>query len=281
MEPFARALSPGLLAWLSEGAGRRLLAALIEHGLDIRLRDDYLNAYEAQSSVAKIVWRARRGIARIEVAAAYLAGTGLVRRDSGYVSIAATEDALEKYVRALPAIRERVNDKHKTPEGRWEADVVRTNRANTPFLVIDRQVQSPGLRKRLDVLAVSRDPDEPALLAVEIKRGVDPRIQLVPKQVGAYLEMLDPDLDGLRADVAESYRRVAAQLAALGLPAPAPDAFRPGMRVEGLVALASYPNASALLGRARKLAALMPRTVWFCRIDDANPRIPPRGEWFR
>lgn len=92
--------------------------------------------------------------------------------------------------------------------------------------------------------------------------------------------MLDPERSGLRADVARSYRLVCRQLRALGLKACDPDLVREGMPVLGLVALANYNDKSKLLGRARRHAGQLDRTVRFCFLDDARPTLPPPREWF-
>lgn len=241
-----------------------------------------MNAYELAAPVAKVIWRPRPDLPRIEVSASYAAGTPLARRSEGAITFAASSDGVANYCRALPAICRTVREKKKSPEGKWESDVVRTNEANTPFVVLDRQLSSGGAQKRLDLLVVNRDSEDPYLAAVEIKRGLDDQLEAAPGHVGRYLSLLDPSGKGLRADAAAAYRKICVQRGALGLAAPSPSLIRRGMRVEGLVALARSNNhASGLLARARRAAGAMERAIWFCTIEDANPRIPLRSDWFR
>lgn len=241
-----------------------------------------MQAYELATPVAKVLWRPRPDLPRIEISASYVAGTALARRSEGAVGFPASADGVANYCRALPAICRNVREKKKSPEGKWESEIIRTNEANTPFVVLDRQLSSGGAQKKLDLLVVNRDSEDPYLAAVEIKRGLDDQLEAAPLHIGRYLSLLDPAEKGLRADVAAAYRKVCVQRAALGLAAPSPALLRRGMGVEGLVALARSNNhASGILARARRAAAAMERTIWFCTIEDANPRIPLRADWFR
>ena len=121
--------------------------------------------------------------------------------------------------------------------------------------------------------------DEPTLVAVELKRDLDNRIQEVASQTHAYLEMLDPSGAGLREDVARSYKLVCGQLKDLGLKAPSPDLIEVGMPVVGVVALANYNPKSKLLDRALADARSLERKVHFCRIEDGDLILPPPACW--
>ena len=282
LTPFRRGLSDEFVAWLSSGLGRRLLDLLVEHGLDVRLRNDYFNAYQAQCSLSKVEWRPRASTARLVVDRAYLEGSELLAfadRDKR-PSFDVSDEFLELYARELRRIRKTVSQQYASPEGRWEERCVRANLEGTPFLVIDRQIQNARPPLRLDLLAVSADPQAPLLLAVEFKRGLDNRIQHVPRQLARYLRMLDPTGHGLGEDVADSYHRVCTQLRSLGFAAPGPALVQPGMPVAGLVALANYNLKSKLLGRALVAAGRVDRPICFCFLTARQLEIPPEREWF-
>ena len=279
--PFARGLSRELLAWAIGAEGRTLIDAFREHGLDVRLRGDYFNAYRANCSVAKVSWLRRKKRPRLEIHRKYLIDAPLLsakgRGDSVGLDLSTTD--AEAYRSSLPAILGAIK-KHIGEEGRWEQRTIESNLVGTPLLVIDRQIVNGRPRVELDILAVAVTADKPALVAIELKRDLDNRIQHVAAQALKYVKMLDPDGAGLRADIASSYRTVCQQLRDLGLNACAPDFIQSGMPVVGLVALANYNSKSRLLDRAIEAARLLDRPIRFCHLDGDDPRLPAPSEWF-
>lgn len=279
LTPFRRGLSEEFMLLLSAGLGRRLLDMFVDHQLDVRLRNNYFNAYRAQSSVARVRWQVQKQNARVEIDRAYLAGTKLLLCDDKIQKFDLSEEFLDMYELELPRIRSIVDTRYASPEGRSEAKCVEANLEGTSFHVIDRQIVNSRPLLRLDMLALSIDTGHPAILATELKRDLDARIQHVPSQLAGYLDMLDPAGQGFRTDVANSYRRVCEQLRSLGFSAPDPSLIRPGMEVIGLVALANYNPKSALLGRALEEAGMLPRRIHFCFVG-ANGVMPPARRWF-
>ena len=142
------------------------------------------------------------------------------------------------------------------------------------------QVQVPDTRRTLDLVGVLTH-GTPTLVAIEVKRYPDNRIQNVPKQLHDYLDILDPERTGLREDVATSYRIVCGQLRRLGRPAPAPERMTPGMRVEGLVIVSDYDSNSELLPRAHRLATGLERPIHLWQPKSGESAIPPSDQWLR
>jgi hypothetical protein len=277
---FQRGLSDAFVSWLRGETGRDLIDAFVGYGLDVRLRGDYLNAYRVNCSVAKVVWQPRRRAPMIEVSRKYLVDTPLLPsiRDENYVRLGLSTEGCRAFRDALPKILGTVDTSYCSPEGAWERDCVASNLEGTPLLVIDRQIAND--RARLDVLAVAVDSATPKIVAVEIKRDLDSRIQHVPAQAYKYMRMLDPTGSGLRADVASSYQRVCAQLRRIGFKACAPHLIRQGMPVLGLVALANYNARSEYLDRAKRRAQELDRPVRFCFLKGERPILPPPADWF-
>jgi hypothetical protein len=158
--------------------------------------------------------------------------------------------------------------------------LVRANTQGTPLVIVDRQVRRPGDpdQSRLDLVAVTTD-QAPMLVAIELKRETDPRIQEVPEQLHRYLEMLDPRGEGLAADVAEAYGTACAQMTALGRPGPDPKLLRAGMPVRGLLILADYNPKSKLLARARVCARGLPRPMLLWMMENRDLPVPVPQEW--
>ncbi len=284
--PFRRGLRDEFFGWLRAGTGRRLIDAFKELDLDVRFRDDYLNAYEAQNSVAKLRWKTGGGV-DLEIHTKFLRDSPLARRPNlnpehdPYARFDVTREFASAYLDALPAIQELVAAEYAKGEGEWEAKCVKANRWGTPVLVIDRQIVSGKPAARIDILAIGGGHSDSYMVAVEMKRDLDSSIQKVSEQTAKYLRMLDPDGAGLREDVADSYRDVCHQLRVLGFEAPDPDRIRTGMPVKGLVVLADYNDKSELLQKAFDLALGLDREIGFCRISKDDLILPPEKGWSR
>lgn len=279
---FARGLSDGFVRELLHGSAGTILHACRAAGLDVRIREDYLNAYDEGRSVANLSWGPRRGVAlRIHRKYLPLAILGDVAgaSDAEYLSFAVDAALAAAFVAVLPEIRREAGG-HCGDEERIEALIARANANGTQLVVLDRQVAFPGQHGRLDVAAVDTTGARPRLVAVEIKQGLDNRIQDVPEQAARYVRLLDPEGRGLRADVAAAWRTTCAQMQALGLQGPSPSLVTAGMTVVGLVVLANYNARSELLARAHAAAASLPHPVYLCEVD-ARGLLPPPGEWVR
>ena len=282
--PFRRGLQDSFFRWLRAGTGRRLIDRFKELRLDVRLRDNYLNAYEAQNSLAKLRWKPG-GAVDLEIHRKFLRDSPLAGRpnlnseSNPYVRFDVTREFASAYVDALPDIQKLVATGYAKGEGEWEAKCCKANLRETPLLVIDRQIVSGKPAARLDLLAIGGCNSDSFMVAVELKRDLDNRIQEGPEQTAKYLRMLDPDGAGLREDVADSYRDVCRQLGVLGFEAPDPELVHTGMPVEGLVALANYNEKSELLQQAFDLALSLDREIRFCHINDADLVLPPEEEW--
>ena len=167
------------------------------------------------------------------------------------------------------------------PEEDVELRLLEAQRQQRPpcAALIDRfRCRAPGARSTSWVCSST---DVPALVAIEVKRYPDPRIQDVPQQLHEYLEILDPTHEGLRADVARSYRMVCEQLRNLGMPAPDPKQITVGMPVKGLVIVSDYNPRSRLIPRAHECAANLERPIRLWQPADAEFLIPGPDRWVR
>jgi len=281
-EDFQRGLSDELLEDLLHGPSRVVLRACLDAGLDVRLRNNYLNLYFRGRSLARLVGR-RRGSARLEIHHKYLAadriGGFVGRRGKNYCGFDVDALFAEAYTMDLDAMMARASE-YVGPEEDVELRLIQGNDSTTTVCCFDRQIQVPGDRRKLDLMGLRAGPS-PALVAIEVKRYPDPRIQDVPRQLHDYLEIFDPDRNGLRADVARSYRRVCDQLHTLGLSATEPTQITAGMPVEGLVIVSDYEPRSRLLPRAHELAATLERAIYLWQPADGQFLIPAVTRWAR
>ena len=251
---FQRGLSDTLLKDCLVGPCGTVLRACRDAGLDVRLRDNYLNLYFRGRSLARIVGR-RRHPAKLVIHHKYVVsdriGDCAGRRNNDYCTFDVDAAFAEVYAAHLDTMITRAHD-YVGPEEGVELRLLERNDNTVAVCCFDRQVQVPGTRRTLDLMGFLAD-NTPALVAIEVKCYPDPRIQGVPRQLHEYLEIFDPTQQGLRHDVARSYRKVCKQLRTLGLTAPDPTQITPGMSVKGLAIVSDYNPRSRLLPRAHEL----------------------------
>ena len=279
---FDRGLSAEFMRELEFGASARVIEEWRTAELDVRIRPGYLTAYDSGRIVGRLTHGPRVGV-RLEVHRKYLAATEAESvaagpESSAYRRLEIDEHGADIYLGALDAIRDNAA-RHQGKEELWEAELLRVN-AGPPTWLIDRQVQVPGIRRKVDAVGPSLDP-EPAFVVIEIKRGEDNRLQDVAGQLAAYMEILAP-ASRLADDVAASYARVTSQIPRLGFVSPDPAFFRPGMAAIGLLVVCG-PNASPkLLSRARAQARAGGLDLALLRFDDEQrTRIGGRSGWER
>ena len=279
---FQRGLSDTLLQDLLHGPSGTILRACTDAGLDVRLRDNYLNLYFRGRSLARIAGR-RRGPATLKIHRKYVVddkiGGHAGHGTKNYCAFELNPAFAEAYASQLEAIINRARS-YTGPEEDVELRLLTRNDGTVAVCCFDRQIQVPGIRRRLDLMGFLAG-EVPALLAIEVKRYPDPRIQHVPQQLHEYLEILDPTQGGLRADIARSYRTVCCQLRTLGLPAPDSAEIAAGMPVKGLAIVSHYNPRSRLLPRAHECAARLKRPIHLWQPADDEFLIPVADRWVR
>ena len=279
---FDRGLSDDLFREFRDGPCATILRACIGAGLDVRLRSNYVNLYCRGRSMARIRGR-KRGPISLEIHPKYVAagriGRFAGRRSGNYLAFDVDAAFAVDYAAHLDAMT-RLAGKHAGREENVELRLLERNGTSACVCCFDRQVQVPGTRRTLDVLGVT-STGRPVLVAIEVKRYPDNSIQEVPRQIHEYLEILDPEREGLRADVARSYRTVCGQLQGLGLPAPEPGRLAPGMPVEGLVIVSNSNPDSELLPRAHAVAAQLERPIYLWEPESGDFNIPSPERWHR
>ena len=279
--PFRRGLPNRLLEDLLDGPCSPVFRACVDAGLDVRLRPGYVNLYFKGRSMARIVGR-QRVPHKLFIHAKYVEGRiGELagQRSGSYLAFDVNAGFANTYATELRSLIRRAKE-HVGHEEDVEMDLLRHNTEPAYVSCFDRQVQLPGIRRRLDVVGLTAD-GAPALVAIEVKRYPDNRIQDVPWQLHEYLEILDRGGEGLRGDVADSYRTVCKQLRRLGQSAPDPERITPQMPVTGLVVLSGYNFRSRLLSRAHELAATLERPLYLWQQERDELVIPPPKHWLR
>ena len=279
---FRRGLSDAIHQDLLGGPCSTILRACLDAGLYVCLRDNYLNAYYRGRSLAKIAGRSRQP-PELKINHKYLIadriGDYTGRRSGDYRAFDVDTAFAEFYAVHLGSMIMRARE-YVRPEDAVESTLLERNDNTAVVSCFDRQIQVPGIRKRLDVMGFLAG-DTTAIVAIEVKRYPDRRIQFAPRQLHRYLEVFDPTQEGLREDVARSYRTVCEQLRTLGLSAPDPTQITAGMPVLGLVIVSDYNRRSRLLPRAHELAAKLVRPIHLWQPAEGEFVIPVPEQWIR
>ena len=267
---------------MSSGPVATVFRACVDAGLDVRLRADAVNLYFQGRSMAKIVGRSRVQH-KLEIHHKYMAGPRIgefaSRRNGSYMVFDIDTGFADAYAEELSTLIRRAC-KHVKHEENVELQLLQQNGGSAEVACFDRQIQVPGIRRKLDIVGVT-STGTPVLVAVEVKCYYDRRIQCVSEQLHEYLKILDPVRAGLREDIAASYRTVCSQLRQLGMPAPDPQRITAGMPVSGLAVVCGYKPRSQLLPRAHQRATELKRPIhlWQPKSDDCA--IPPPSGWVR
>lgn len=256
---FRRFLSRPLLEAACNGALREVLAAIPE-SCDVRIRDNEIHVYARGNRIAM---RLSRKGPILELHVKYVGGTALrecanLRPGGSLARYLVDHHFSQLWEASVVGVLRAAENARRGPEGAVEAAVVTANRDNPNFEIIDRQVQLPGIRRRVDVLGIAPGRDGDVLVALEIKNRLDNRIQVVGQQVSEYVRILTRRTGGVADDIASSYATALPQLKALGRSAPNAGRIRDGMPVIGAILLAHYNHRSRLLDRAKRTKTEFP-----------------------
>lgn len=270
------------MADLRDGMLSPLLKAAIQHGLDLQIREDYINLYYYGLSAIKVMRPIRGGSYSATVHVKYLAGTALPQetgRNDRYAAFDVGPSFVDEYVHQLAAITANA-DSYRTREADAEQRLVRDSlMPESPVCFLDRQVQVHGVRKRADVIGITRDGE--CLLLGEIKVGLNNDIQRLPWQLDSYYKVL-ADGDGrVRQQIAGAYRNVIAQKQTLGTLPPHVAFPVEDPRVECIVILRDYNSRSRLLDRTRDRAKNCGFVIWVVKPAGSDHGIPDRSKWER
>lgn len=280
---FRRGLTRFFVDDLRGGLLHPLLKAALLHELDLQIRDEYISLYYQGLSVLKLMRMSRDGKYRAKVHLKYLGGmrlSGERSRDNRYVEFDATSPFIDDYAQRLAGLTANAA-KHRTDERDAEQSLVRsTLNPDSPITILDRQVQVHGIRKRADIIGITRDA-EPRLILGEVKAGLNNDIQHLLSQLRPYYDVLAGTNGRLKEEIACAYRNVVMQKQQLGV-LPQHVAFPSGSpHVECLVILCDYCSRSQLFDRAREQAKKCGLVIWVIKPAGPDYRVPDRATWER
>ena len=174
-----------------DGPCATVFRACVKAGLDVRLRANAVYLYFGGRSMARIVGH-NPVSHRLEIHPKYVVkdriGEFAGRRSGSYLIFDVTAGFADAYAAELPVLMRKAR-KHAGHEENVELCPLQRNDGAVDVCCFDRQVQVPGTGRTVDIVGLTSKKDL-ALVAIEVKRYPDNRIQHVPGQLHEYLEIL-------------------------------------------------------------------------------------------
>ncbi len=280
---FDRGLSPEFLAELIGGRFQSLALLAASGQLDLQIRNDYINLYHDGASVLNLTERKRPRGYRAVIHEKFLQGVKLpdeLKKGESYWEYEASDAFVEKYLAQLPGIQKNAGRRTR-PEAIAEQKIIAANSEDiSKVVLIDRQIQVPGIGPRLDLVGLSKTRDgRMSFVLVELKQGLDNRIQDLAGQMGQYYEILARDNGVLRQDLQNAYRKVISQKQALGLLPKGIHIPDEPLPVTCLLVLYDYNPKSKLLDRLRPKAAAAVIDLQLVLLPKGQFCLPSQDAW--
>jgi hypothetical protein len=180
------------------------------------------------------------------------------------------------YIQHLPSILSNARC-YAGREAIAEQAIIRANNPLTsPVVFLDRQIQVPGIRKKMDLVGLMA-PSE--FVITEVKQGLDNRIQHLMDQIHRYYLVLAGQDGCLRPEVVRSYNRVIQQKQSLSLLQENHPPLSHQTQVTCLLVLYGYNHRSQLLARLRAASAEHSLTVALIILPEGSYTLPARTNW--
>lgn len=267
MKKFQRHFSAGVFRQVQTDL-QRLIQAVRDPALelDFQIRpDDAFNVYYRGNSLAHVKTCGRGYVAKI--AKAFIAASDGVPEKlfrpwkpelrNGYYQIALVRAELNRFFARdmLNKLRTKIKDRGYSDEALIEQTILAANLRSSQLTILDRQVQLPGVRRKLDALGLIRKETSLRLCAIEIKRHNDGRNdpssnQNVLNQTARYVQICTDRM----AELLVSYQENVKQKSSLGLP----PAFEPVWdcidrnTVDGVVVLVGAGPEAEIVSKLKK-----------------------------
>ncbi|MCE5278068.1 MAG: hypothetical protein ABFD92_07540 [Planctomycetaceae bacterium] len=276
---FRRGLSDDFVAQLMSGHLAPLLSAADNFGLDVQIRENYLNFYYEGLSLLKLSQNNRDVRYRAVIHREFLSDISYpepLAPEGFYCRFAASEAFVAAYVANLERLLANAQP-HAKAEAAIEQRIIKAGCSpDAPLVLIDRQVQLHGVSGRADMVGMTGDGQ---FVIVELKQGLDNRIQHLLDQMRDYYTIMAATDGLLRMEMAHAYRKVVQQKQSLGLLPPAlrfPEGRPP---VTCLLVLYDYNPASKLLTRLLTTAALHSLPIALVELPPGSYTLPPAAAW--
>ncbi len=277
---FVRVLPDEFKAELLAGANGKLLAKMVELGFDIHIRENSLIGYWGGTVLAQfgrhpkgdlVVMVPRKLAEKVELPKRF----GLKGSQCCYKVNDEFLEIFDDQWHHLKTASERADVK----DGPLEHKFMTANPGAAGVLPLDRQVQLPNHRAKLDCVAIEGEGEQ-RMLFVELKSGVSSDIPKAHISLEAFYREATDASGGLKDKLAEEYKNMLAQRTELGvLSKVTPDQVVPGMKLACVVALAHFRSESAAKDRLIDNAAKTDFPLYICQFAGSDARVPKQIRW--
>lgn len=277
---FVRVLPDEFKSELTSGGNGQLLAKLVDLGFDVHLRENSVVGYWGGTVLAQfgrhpkgdlVLMIPRKLAQKIDFPKRF----GLKGSQCCYKVNDEFLSSFDTHWEELRAASERADVK----DGPLEQKFMTTNPGSAGVLPLDRQVQLPNNRAKLDCVAIEREGEQRMLL-VELKSGVSSEIAKAHVSMEAFFKEATDGNGGLRDTIAQEYKKMLALRAELGIPSKVtPDQVVPGMPVTCLVALAHFRSESSAKDRLIDASSKVKFPLYLCEFAGSDARVPKTQRW--
>jgi hypothetical protein len=276
---FVRQLPEALLAELSSEPFRTLIGKLAAAGVDLHLRENSLIGWWGGTVLvtiarhpkgALVLMLPRKSIKRAELPKHYAL--------KGSQACYAVDDALIGALdREMKTIKEET-ERNDTRDGPFEFKFMTRNPGSAGVIPLDRHVQVPNSRSRLDAVGVEKE-GERRLLLVDLKQGTGSELATAHEAMAPFYAAFADPSGGLQSAFCDEYRAMLVQRARLGIPGPDPDLLQTGMPVACVIGLAHFRAESTVLSRFIENSVRAKLPLYLCEFAGSDARLPNQKLW--
>ncbi len=286
---FVRTLSDDLLQEIAGGPAAKLIQKLVAADFDVHVRDGAVVAYWGGTILVTIAKKPPTKKEAAEFPDGVLAAmlprkivekVELPKRSGLKGSLACwqiDEAFLQTWDAQLAALTQE-SERQDVRDGPLEQKFMMTNPGSAGILPIDRQVQLPNHRAKLDALAL--DPENDRLLLVDLRSGASADTARAHEQLGAFYAEVTGQSGGLDGKFVDELAKMMAQRTRLGIPNKLEASrLRAGMPVACLLGLAHFRQESSMKDRLFDNAAKVTWPFFLCEFAGSDARVPRHDRW--
>lgn len=217
--------------------------------LDLSFRDNYFNLYYKGNSLAKVVFN-KNDTYKITINTKFFSDTGAAKdkrfstvRKDDYFEIVLDKKLLhpffqKKYINQFISNIRKVN---YGEEITFEQAIITDNLEREDIIIIDRQIEDKGFKKRMDLLAlrqVEKNKNEYSFCVIEVKLGNNPELKnKVASQLDEYVSHIDKNFSDYKYCYEKQYEQKKELNLIFGPKYKSIKIVRP---VKGLIAVVGY-----------------------------------------
>ena len=187
--------------------------------LDLALRDNYFNLYYKGNSLAKVVFN-KGDSYKISINTKFFSNTGAAKdkrfsaeKKGNYFEIVLDKKLLHPFFQKkhINQFISNIRQVNNGEEITLEQAIITDNLEREDIIIIDRQIEDKGLKKRMDLLAlcqVEKNRNEYNFCVIEVKLGNNPELKnKVVSQLNAYVSHIEKYFNNYKHCYEKQYKQ--------------------------------------------------------------------------